>query len=621
MATNPLLVIGADGAPHISPSVSSSWTFDITTSTRYLAQRDVFLLSYMEGGPANQVEPFLDVQSLQSVYDPESLGIIGSDLASYLKVPGFSPDTRGAYRIYVIRLGQPTASQLTLLDGASAQVLLLQARDQGTYTNKISVAVANGTVTGKMLSFRFRQELVILDNLRNSFGLAYTGNASAATLTILRSADKATRLQTTLTGATDGSISLDLDLTQDAFATVQQLVQYLDGQNGYQSSIDPYGDPLLPTSALDAVAGATIRTPPALLIRYIGAGSAATMTTSATALTTTVTGASGQNLNIDLTAPSTNTLGEVVNTISALSGVYFCSLGPNADPNAPAQGLFSVVGGQDIRTVTYTLTANPGTMQYVETAALGSIIWAVNTRVPRATATIHPGATTVPANIPQTFFAGGTNPVPTTADWLAALLAIEQQDLIGGLVFPVSTDPVIQAAVNAWVAAEHNTQGKAYRAFYAPPDLTTTDQAKAMALGFNTTYGAMIPQAIVADTGITEQAPLYPAAMYCGAAAGALPTQSVTRTVIRARSLPARSKYSKAVKEDLLSNGVTVLEETQGVGVRIAMAVTTSLSPNRPFRMLSESMAIDVIDQRIRAYVEPLIPHWASIEYIATVKG
>jgi hypothetical protein len=345
------------------------------------------------------------------------------------------------------------------------------------------------------------------------------------------------------------------------------------------------------------------------------------MSTTNTSLTTSVTGTTGQNLAIDFTAASTNTLGEIVNTISAMTGVYTCTLGPNADPNANALGLVQIVASQDIRSALYSLAAQPGKMAFVTTAGLGSIEFAVNTRVPRVSAARLPGAVTVPANIPQTFFAGGTNPVPTQQDWLNALNVIELEDLAGGLLFPVSTDPVVQSAINAWVTAEHTTHGKAYRAFYAPPDFTSTDQAKAMALGFNATTAAMIPQAIVADTGVTEQPPLYPVACYCGAAAGALPATSVTRTVIRARALPARSKYSKALREDLLSNGVAVLEEVKGIGVRIALAVTTSLSPDRIFRMLSESMAIDVIDQRIRAYVEPLIPHWASIEFVATVKG
>ena len=417
-----------------------------------MAQHDVILLSYMEGGPANQLAPYIDLSELQRTYDPESLHILGADLASYLKTPSFDLNVRGAYRVYVVRLGQPTPASLTLLTLALQPVLVLTATDSGTYTNKNSVQVASGTVVGKRLTFRFRQEMITLDNLQNAFHLAYTGNGTAATLTLTRTADVTRRLQTALTGATDGSINLDLDLTQDAFATVQQLVTYLNGQNGYRATIDRYGAALLPTTEVDAVAGATIRTPPAMTIQYVGAGSACTMNITNTALTTTVTGGpGGQNLNLDLTALATDTLGELVAVIAAQTSVYTCTLGANADPEAACPSLLTNVTGQDIRTGQYVVTAQAGKMDYVVPAVLGSIQYAITTRVPRVSASRVPAATAAPANLVQTFFAGGTNPVPTTADWLNGLEVIEQEDLVGGLLFPVTTNPIYQDAINAWV--------------------------------------------------------------------------------------------------------------------------------------------------------------------------
>jgi hypothetical protein len=622
MGTSPLLILDANNVPRVEPSVSSRWTFDISSASRFVAQHDVILMSYMEGGAANQLVPFIDLHELQSTYDPENLHILGSDLASYLKTPSFDLNVRGAYRIYVLRLGQPSSASLTLLNNALAPVLLLTATDAGTYTNKLSAEVATGTSVGKRLTFRFRQETTVLDNLQDAFHLAYTGNASAALLTITLTGDSSTRLQTTLTGATDGSINLDLDLTQDAFATIQQLVDYLNGQNGYRASVDRYGAPLLPSTQLDAVAGATIRTPVALLIQYVGAGTAATMTVTNTALTTAVTGGpGGQNLNIDLTALATDTLGELVATIAAQTGVYTCTLGPDADPNASVANLLTNVAGQNIRTAAFALTSQAGKMDRLVHAVLGSIDFAINTRVPRVHSLRIAGATAAPANLAQTFFAGGSNPVPSNADWLSGLAVIEREDLIGGLLFPVTTDPVKQDAVNAWVSEQHVNACKSFRSFLAPPDNLSASDAKLMALGLNSTFAAMIAQPIVAASGVTEQPPLYPAACYCGAAAGALPTQPVTRVVVRARSLPTRAKFSKAVREDLLSNGVAVLEEAKGIGVRISLAVTTSLSADRIDRVLSESMARDVIEQRVRTYVEPLIPHWALLDFLPTVKG
>jgi hypothetical protein len=622
MGTSPLLILDANGQPRTEPSVSSRWSFDETSATRFVATHDVIELSYMEGGPANALVPFIDLHELQRTFDPEGLHVLGADLASYLKSPSFDINVRGAYRIYVLRLGQPTPASLTLLDGASTQVLVLTTRDSGTYANKNSVQIGTGSVVGKRVTLRFRQELQVLDNLQNALHLAYTGNGSLATLTITRQDDKAIRLQTALTGATDGSIALDLDLAQDAFATVQQLATYLNGQNGYRARLDRYSDPLLPSAELDTVAGGTIRTPIALTLRYVGAGSAATLTVTNTTLTTTVTGGpGGQNLNVSFTAPATDTLGELVAYINSLSTAYTCALGPDADPEALCLSLLTNVAGQDILGATYSLAAQPGRMDTVLHAGLGSIVNAINTRAIRVQATRVPAATTVPANLAQTFLSGGTNPVPTLNDWLNGLAVIEQEDMTGAILFPVTTNPVIQDATNAWVSEQHTNHGKSFRSFFAPPDNTTPEQAKELAMGLNSTFAAMIPQALVAASGTMEQPPLYPVACYCGAAAGALPTQPVTRLVVRGRALPTRAKYSKAVREDLLSNGVAVLEEVKGIGVRVSLAVTTSLSQDRIDRILSESMARDVIEQRVKSYLEPLIPQWAMWDFLPTVKG
>jgi hypothetical protein len=617
--TSPLLYVDVNGQPHISPSVSSRWTFDTSSAQRFIAQRDIVLLSWMEGGPANVLAPYIDLQQIRDVYDPENLHTLGVELADYMKTPSFDLNVRGAYRIWIARLGQPTAAQLILKDGALADVLRLVWKDPGTGGNKASVVVGSGTVVGKRLTVRWRQETTVLDNLGPSFHLAYTGNATAATLTITRTGDKAVRLQTTLTGASDGSISLDLDLTQPTFATVQALVTQLNGQNGYRASLDRFGAALLPSSELDGVASSTIRVPVALVIRYVGAGTACTLTTTPTSLLTTVTGAPDA-LNVDLTAPATATLGQLVAFIDGQPG-YTCQLGPNADAQASSVGLFQTLTGVDIRTAAVAVTTQPGVMDYVVLAGLGSLVYALNTRAPRLTASRVTGAITVPANTAQTFLTGGTNPSPTMADWFAALETVAREDLAGGLVFPVTTDPVVQDSVNAWVSAEHTTYGKAFRAWLAPDDGLSPDAMKAVATGFNSTLTSGLSQAVVSASGTTELPPIYQTAMYCGAAAGAIPTQSVTRLVLRCRSLPDRAKFSKATQEDLLANGVCVLEEVRGVGVRIALAITTSLSQDRIDRILSESMARDVIEQRVKLYVEPLIPHWAMLDFMPTVKG
>ena len=618
VASNPLQFVSILNQPVVEPSVSSLWTFDESSQQRFVTTNDVILLSAFEGGTPGVLTPYIDLRDLQLTVDPENLGILGSALASYLKTPSFDINRRGAYRIFVIRLGAPTQASLYLQSSVPANVILLTSVDYGSYVNKLSAEVASGSIMGKKVTLRFRQETLLLDNLQNAFHLAYTGNGSAATMTITRSGDIATRLQTTLTSPTDGSINLDLDLTQDAFSTIQQLATYLNGQNGYRASIDPYANPLLPSSELDSVSAQTIRTPIALVIRYVGAGSACTMTTTNTALTTAVTGAS-DNLNIDLTAASTDTLGELVAYIDGLAA-YTCTLGTNADPNASCTALLTNVTAQDVRTTAYSLTAQAGKMDYVSQAGLGSIIYAINTNSARVHAARVAGATAVPANSAQTFFSGGTNPTPVLSDWLDALDVVTQEDLAGAFVFPVTTDPVTQDAVLAWVGEQRTNAGNAMRVFFGTAVNISDNDVLSLALGQNSSYATTVFQGGIGPDGVSQLPPLYTAAMVCGAAAGALSTQPITRMTLRYRGLTR--KYSKAIREQRFeSNGLCTLTEEKGTGVILALAITTSLSQDRIDRMLSESVARDIIEQRVRAYVKPILPRWAMMNLMPTIQG
>jgi len=73
------------------------------------------------------------------------------------------------------------------------------------------------------------------------------------------------------------------------------------------------------------------------------------MTVTGTGLTTTVTGASGDNLAIVFATAGTQTLGEVVAAIDG-HAAYTCTLGPNANPETLAANMLALVAGQDIRT-------------------------------------------------------------------------------------------------------------------------------------------------------------------------------------------------------------------------------------------------------------------------------
>lgn len=617
---SPLQVTDVNAQSRIEPGISSRVDVDITAQQQFLTFRDVILLSPMDDGVPATVAPYISLREIQADFDPLNLHISGVNLASYIKVPSFEQNIRGAYRIFVARVGIPTQATYILRDGAAASVATLTSRIWGTGGNQQSVIVGTGSVLGKRVTLQFDgAPPQVLDNLQPGIHLAYTGNGTTATLTILRAGDIATRLQTTLAGSTDGSVNLDIDLTSSSFPTVQSLVNYLNVQNGYRAALDGYVDALLPPTELDSVSGLSIRTIPALLIRYIGTGSAATMTVTNTALTTNVTGAAADNLNIDFTSPATTTLGQVVQFIAAQTTKYTCTLGPNADINARVLNTLTNVATQDIKTAIFTLTAQAGMQDFVTSAALGSIIYAVNNRSQRFVATRTAGAVNVPANIGQTYLAGGTNPATVLQDWTNALDRVDSLDLTGGLVFPNTTDRTVLASVLAWMAGQHTDKGKAFRGFFgAIPSLSIAD-IKAQATGYGSTVACFTPNRHLGDDGLTQLSPVYGAAIACGLAAGV--PLGKTNTNVRVRSAALVDNYTTAQREDMENNGVYLYKDVRGVGVVTAFALTTSLSPNRIDRVLSESMARDVIDQNVRADLDIFIGEWGTRDLVPRVKG
>jgi hypothetical protein len=619
MATNPLLITDINNVGKVEPGISSRVDVDSAAQQRFIAFRDVILFSPFEGGEPAVITPFVTLQELRQTHDPENIRIRGVDLTNYMKAPSFDANVRGAYRIYTGRIGQPTQATVTLLDSGAADVLLLTSRDWGTYVNKTSIEIGPGSLVGRKALLRFATaELLTLDNLRTLLHVAYTGNGSAATMTISMTGDIADALTTAVVGATDGSVGLDIDLTHPDYSTLQALIAFINAQNGYRASLHRFADPVWSPQQLDAVTAVSLRIVPAFTIQYTGAGSDATMTVTDTALTTSVTGAPGDNLNLSLTAAATDRLGELVSVLNAYAA-YTCVIGNNADITTVVTTRLANVSTVDIRTAPYVLNGKAGALDYLTHAELGVFILAINGRSRRIMASRVSGAVTPPANVAQTFLSGGTNPSSSLSDWLEALEALDVEDLTGGFLFPNTTDTTVQAAILSWIEEQRINKGKAFKAFFGAAPGLTSEEYKAIAAGFNSTNAVMTVQRGLAPDGVTQLPPLYGAAIACGMAAGVPNGQTTTNVTVRYRSLV--DKYSLPQREDLMGNGIYVFKEEKGRGIVTAFALTTSLSPDRIDRVLSESMARDLIDQNIRADLITFLGAWGTKNLIPQVKG
>ena len=619
---NPLRVTDFWGNARIEPSVYGIVHVGTQVQQRVQAFRDVVLLSMFDGGPTEGLPVYTDPTEMHAALDPQGTNGQGIQMADYARVPTYDPRIPGAFRIYAARVGQPTASALTLQHGLASptDVLRVESRDTGAYVNKISLEVMDGTVMGRRVIVRYgTEETVSYDNLRHAVNLAYIGNATLATLTIFREGDRAVRLQTALTGATDGSVNLDIDLTAEEWNTLAELAQMLNAQNGYRAALNTYADPMLPPTELDQVVADDIRTVGAFSIQYTGTGTACTMSITDTTLTTTVTsGQPADTLALSFIAEGTETLGLLVSALNA-TGVYTASVGPHADPETLLAFALAPITAQDIKTAAYTAKADPGLYAYATTAELGSIVYALETRSARCTATRLPGAIHPPALMAQTFLQGGSNPPATVQDWIDALERVKQEDLLGGHLLLNTASATLHDIALAWIVEQRKMHGTTFRAFFgAPPGLSSATY-RTLATAMNSTWATLACQRVLAPDGVTELDPVYVAAIMCGLASGVPFGQTTTNIAIRCRSLIDR--YSLGQREDMMASGLSVLKEMKGRGVITAFSLTTSLSSARMYRVLSESMNIDLIDQNVRLVLLDFLGAWATKDLIPKVKG
>jgi hypothetical protein len=198
-------------------------------------------------------------------------------------------------------------------------------------------------------------------------------------------------------------------------------------------------------------------------IQYVGAGSAATMTISATQLTTTVTGATGDNLSITLA--DYEDLGSLINFIND-NPAYTCALTGKSDEKA---NVFDVVTAQDIKTAKYS------TVGIVE-----ALIRAIRASE-GFTASLHSGSTRlVPDNLTSfKYLTGGSVSAATTQNWTDALEKLEKYDV--DIIVVMSGSATIHGLVNAHCEKMNSVKSKKYRQWGAGAGSAATTLADRVA--------------------------------------------------------------------------------------------------------------------------------------------
>lgn len=330
---------------------------------------------------------------------------------------------------------------------------------------------------------------------------------------------------------------------------------------------------------------------PALTVQYTGAQANAAMTVSGTSIV--LQAPSGTTVaTVDLNVYSTYQ--QVVDYINTIDGFSAGVVDPN-NINAVA------LNGLD-----YATAANVKT-QYTVTANLQAVIdWFNSGSEGLVTASRAPDAGTVPALLPFTYLAGGSNGVTSTPEWSAAFTTLQSVD--AQWICPVSTTPAIWAMADAHVQFMSKF-GRMERRAVCGTDLGTSDAAAiAFAKALNSDRTSLIH---LGHYGYDVNGNLalfnasYTAAMLTGMFAGVNPGTALSNKSINVSGLE-RNLRNPTDTDALITGGVLCIESTKN-GYKVVQSISTWLV-DKKFNKVEQSCgwATDYTARTVREALDVL---------------
>lgn len=170
----------------------------------------------------------------------------------------------GASIIKIYKTNQTTQASVFIKKSASN---IFKVLDQawGLEGNDLSVIVAAGT-TGNQKSLSIAKIGSTTESLgenlaQDVISIQYTGNGSAATMTITGATQQGKTLVTALTGQSDGSVNLNITLKN---YTMKTLADFINSQTGYTASLSTVSLASKSGIELDPVTASDIKTAPVI---------------------------------------------------------------------------------------------------------------------------------------------------------------------------------------------------------------------------------------------------------------------------------------------------------------------------------------------------------------------
>ena len=344
-------------------------------------------------------------------------------------------------------------------------------------------------------------------------------------------------------------------------------------------------------------------------IQYTGAGSAATMTINTAAathlLTTTCTGATGDNLSLDL--ETYNTIQALVDAINS-TGKYTATA-VTAKPKTDSSLQLDNVTTQDIKTAAYVAHSD-----------LQAIVDGINRLSGYVSASKVVDAGAVPANASWTFLSAGSDGTTTNDTWQEAFDLLKTMKI--DLVVPLTGDDSIHSMADAHCNYMSGPNGKSERRCFVGGDLQSwnSESARLASISAIITASKNLNSDRTMHVGLGAKfydpngnVKLYPAymtaCMYAGIAGGGSPVLPLTRKYLRCLGLEVELRVSE-IEQFLEGNGVAVPipDPVQGAGYVISRQLTTWNQDDDLYRIeFSVGRGADYIAREIRNRHELMI--------------
>ncbi len=287
-----------------------------------------------------------------------------------------------------------------------------------------------------------------------------------------------------------------------------------------------------------------------------------------------------------------NTIGELVDKINTVADFEAEVL--DNSTNKPS------LNGLDFVTASSVLTA--ATIR----ADLQAIVDWFNTRVPLVSATRASGAGTLPANIPFTYMAGGSEGTTINSDWSDAFTVLQTIDV--QWLSPISGDASIRAMADAHAVFCSNTLRRERRAITGTESATSDDDACDAAKLLNSDRTSLVHIGYY-DYDSTGALVLFPpymtAALIAAAFAGVNPGTPLTNKTISVRGLE-RKLRNPTDTDKLIQGGVLAIEDTE-TGYKIVQSISTWRGNDKYNRVeQSTGAALDFTVHNVRNAVDIL---------------